>query len=101
MTFNDSNQMNSRKQVSNGYDDTSTGDEQIRPVVSFSSRRSWMEPPWGVLDWSRRTDTTAGNPGLVQEDEWMMRRTEDEDNTLGMTQKVSDSINAKVKGENQ
>ncbi len=47
--------MNSRKQVSNGYDDTSTGDEQIRPVVFFSSRRSWME-------------TTAGNPGLVLED---------------------------------
>ncbi len=56
MTFNDSNQMNSRKQVSNGYDDTSTGDEQIRPVVSFSSRRSWMEPPRGILDWYRRTD---------------------------------------------
>ncbi len=68
MTFIDSNQMNSRKQVSNGYDDTSTGDEQIRPVVSFSSRRSWMEPPWGILDCSRRTDTTAENPGLVLED---------------------------------
>ncbi len=33
MTFIDSIQMNSRKQVSNGYDDTFTGDEQIRPVV--------------------------------------------------------------------
>ncbi len=54
MTFNDSNQMNSLR--SNGYDDTSTGDEQIRPVVSFSSRRSWMEPPRGILDWYRRTD---------------------------------------------
>ncbi len=41
--------------MSNGYDDTSTGDEQIRPVVSLSSRRSWME-------------TTAGNPGLEQAD---------------------------------
>ncbi len=55
MTFIDSIQMNSRNQVSNGYDDTSMGDEQIRPVVSFSSRRSW-------------TETTAGNPGLEQED---------------------------------
>ncbi len=78
MTFNDSNQMNSRKQVSNGYDDTSTGDEQIRPVVFYSSRRSWME-------------TTAGNPGLVLEDGRMMTRTED--NTLGMTQKVSNFNN--------
>ncbi len=59
--------------MSNGYDDTSTGDEQIRPVVFLSSRRSWME-------------TTAGNPGLVLEDGRMIRRTEDEDNTLGMTQ---------------
>ncbi len=33
--------------------------------------------------------TTAGNPGLVLEDGRMMRRAEDEDNTLGMTQKVS------------
>ncbi len=89
MTFNDSNQMKSRKQVSNGYDDTSTGAEQIRPVVSFSSRRSWMEPPRGILDWSRRTDTTAGNPGLVQEDK---------DNTLRMTQKVSDIYNSASQG---
>ncbi len=37
MMFNDSNQMNSRKQVSNEYDDTTTGDEQIRPVVFYSS----------------------------------------------------------------
>ncbi len=58
-----------------------------------------MEPPRGILDWSRRTDTTAGNPGLVLEDGQAMRRTED--NTLGMTQNVSDSINDKVKGENQ
>ncbi len=42
--------MNSREQVSNGYDDTSTGDEQIRPVVFLvpgdrgwnHSRESWM-----------------------------------------------------------
>ncbi len=83
VTFNDSNQMNSRKQVSNGYDDTSTGDEQIRPMVSFSSRRSWMEPPRGILDWCRRT-----------EGRWGGQRTEDEDNTLGMTQKVSDIYNS-------
>ncbi len=56
MMFIDSIQRNSRKQVSNGYDDTSMGDEQIRPVVFYSSRRSWME-------------TTAGNPGLVLETE--------------------------------
>ncbi len=56
MTFIGSNQMNSRKQVRNGYDDTSTGDEQIRPGISFSSRRSWMEPPRGILDWCWRTD---------------------------------------------
>ncbi len=115
MTFNDSNQMNSRKQVSNGYDDTSTGDEQIRGILQFQEivdgttagnpglkqedgyhrGQSWTGaggriPPRGILDWSRRTDTTAGNPGLVQEDGQAMRRTEDEDNTLGMTQKVSE-----------
>ncbi len=71
MTFNDSNQMNSRKQVSNGYDDTSTGDEQIRPG--------------GILQFQEIVDgTTTGNPVLVQENGWTMRRTED--NTLGMTE---------------
>ncbi len=70
--------MNSKKQMSNGYDDTVTGDAQIRPVVSFSSRKSWME-------------TNTGNPGLEQEDGSERRKTEDEDNTLGMTQKVSES----------
>ncbi len=35
--------------------------------------------------------TTAGNPGRVTEDGQAMRRTEDEDNVLGMTQKVSQS----------
>ncbi len=38
-------------------------------------------------------DTTAGNPGLVQEDGWTMRRTDDEDNMLGMAQKVSERYN--------
>ncbi len=80
MTFIDSNQRNSRKQVSNGYDDTSTGDEQIRPVVFLSSRRLWKE-------------TNARNPGLEQEDGSERRRTEDEEDTLGMTQKVSISHN--------
>ncbi len=88
MTFINSDQMNSRKQASNRYDETSMGDEQIRPVVSFSSRRSWMEPPRGILDW-------------VREDGQAMRRTEDEDNTLGMTQKVSEWIKNNDKGEKQ
>ncbi len=44
-------------------------------------------------------ETNTGNPGLEQED-GSERRTEDEDNTLGMTQKVSESQqNNKVKGE--
>ncbi len=51
--------------MSNGYDDTSTGDEQIRPMMFYSSRRSLM-------------GTTAGNPGLEQEDGSERRRTEDE-----------------------
>ncbi len=34
-------------------------------------------------------DTNAGNPGLEQEDGSERKRTEDEDDTLGMTQKVS------------
>ncbi len=41
-----------------------------------SFRRSWKE-------------TNAGNPGLEQEDGSERRRTEDEEDTLGMTQKVS------------
>ncbi len=62
--------------MSNGYVDTSTGDEQIRPMTFSSARRSWM-------------GTTAGNPGLEQGDGSERRRTEDEEGTLGMTQKVS------------
>ncbi len=89
MTFINSNQMNSRKQVSNGYDETSMGDEEIRLVVFYSSRRWWME-------------TTAGNSGLVLEDGRMMRRTEDEDHMLGMTQKVSTFHNrAKTMGRTE
>ncbi len=38
-----------------------------------------MEPPWGILD-----------------DGQAMRRTEDEDNMLGMTQKVRDGINTTI-----
>ncbi len=45
-------------------------------------------------------ETNTGNPGLEQEDGSERRRTEDEDNTLGMTQKVSESQQYnKVKGE--
>ncbi len=44
-----------------------------------SSRRSWKE-------------TNTGNPGLEQED-GSERRTDDEEDTLGMTQKVSISHN--------
>ncbi len=61
--------------MSNEYDDTSTGDEQIKPMMFYSSRRSWM-------------GTTAGNPGLELGDGSARRRTEDEEGTLGMTQKV-------------
>ncbi len=49
--------MNSRKQVSNGMMILLW---VIRPVVSFSSRRSWMEPPRGILDWCWRTDWRRG-----------------------------------------
>ncbi len=45
-----------------------------------SSRRSWKE-------------TNAGNPGQEQEVGSERRRTEDEEDTLGMTQKVSISLN--------
>ncbi len=62
--------------MSNGYDDTSTGDGQIRPMMFYSSRRLWM-------------GTTAGNPGLEQGDGSKRRRTEEKEDTLGMTQKVS------------
>ncbi len=39
--------------------------------------------------------------GWEMEDGLAKRRTEDEDNTLGMTQKVSQSIKHKNKGEKQ
>ncbi len=71
--------------MSNGYDDTSTGDEQIRPMMFYSSRRSWM-------------GTTAGNPGLEQGDGSERRRTEDEEDTLGMTQKVSNLTTEQSQG---
>ncbi len=50
----------SRKQVSNGYAETSTGDEQFRSVLSYGSRRSWMEPLWGILDGIWRRDRRRG-----------------------------------------
>ncbi len=68
--------MNSREQVSNGYDDTSTGDEQIRSMVSFQFQE--------IVDGDKH-----GDPGLEQEDGSERRRTEDEDDMLGMTQTVS------------
>ncbi len=45
--------------------------------------------------------TTAGNPGRVMDDGQAMRRTEDEDNTLGMTQKVSETNQHNDNGERQ
>ncbi len=42
-----------------------------------------------------------GDPGWEMEDGQAKRRTEDEDNTLGMTQKVSQSITHNNKGEKQ
>ncbi len=51
-----------------------------------SSRRSWKE-------------TNAGNPGLEQEDGSERRRTEDEEDTLGMTQTVSISHNRAMSRE--
>ncbi len=50
----------SRKQVSKGYAETSTGDEQFRSVLSYGSRRSWMEPLWGILDGIWRMDRRRG-----------------------------------------
>ncbi len=44
--------------------------------------------------------TTVGNPGWDMEDGQAKRRTEDEDNTLGMTQKVSQA-NTNNKGKKQ
>ncbi len=45
--------------------------------------------------------TTVGDPGWEMEDGQAKRRTEDEDKTLGMTQKVSESIIHNDKGEKQ
>ncbi len=84
--------MNSRKQVSNGYDDTSTGDEQIRPVVAFSSRRSWMEPPWGVLDWSRRRDPTLKRSEIVSVTEHLRRDDDNPSEDLRGMPTISDYI---------
>ncbi len=45
--------------------------------------------------------TTVGNPGWDMEDGQVKRRTEDEDNTLGMTQKVSKALKHNNNGETQ
>ncbi len=70
--------MNSRKQVSNRYDDTLEGEEQIRQIVSFQVQE--------IVDGDRRGV-------LEQEDVSERRRTEDEEETLRMTQKVSNQYN--------
>ncbi len=60
--------------MSNGYDDTFKGDEQIRPMVSFQFQE--------IVDGYKRGETWTGTGGWIGEEE-------DEDDTLGMTQKVS------------
>ncbi len=56
-------------------------------MMFYSSRRSWL-------------GTTTGNPGLEQGDGSERRRTEDEDeeDTLGMTQKVSNLTTEQSQG---
>ncbi len=72
-----SSQMNSRKQVSNRYDDTLEGEEQIRQIVSFQVQE--------IVDGDRR--------GVLEQEDVSERRTEDEEETLRMTQKVSNQYN--------
>ncbi len=73
MTFNDSNQMNSRKQVSNGYDDTSMGDEQIRPwYPSVPGDRGWNHrgESWtGAGNGYHRGESWTGAGGRIDEEE--------------------------------
>ncbi len=52
--------MNNTEKVSNGYDDTSTGDEQIRSMVSFQFQEIVDETNTGILDWNRRKDQRGG-----------------------------------------
>ncbi len=53
--------MNSRKQVSNGFDDTLEGDEQIRPMVSFQVQE--------IVDGDRRGGSWTGTGGWIGEEE--------------------------------
>ncbi len=46
--------------MGNGYDDTSTGDEQIGQMMFYSSRRSWMGTTAGLLAWNREMDPRGG-----------------------------------------
>ncbi len=64
--------------MSNRYDDTLEGEEQIRQMVSFQVQE--------IVDGDRRRV-------LEQEDVSERRRTEDEEETLRMTQKVSNQYN--------
>ncbi len=59
----------SRKQVSDGYPETSTGDEQFRSVLSYGSRRSLIEPLWGILDGIWRMGRRRGGLGTRTGDE--------------------------------
>ncbi len=59
--FNNSMQMNSRKQVSNEFDDTLEGDEQIRPMVSFQVQE--------IVDGDRRGGSWTGTGGWIGEEE--------------------------------
>ncbi len=47
--------MNSRKQVSNGFDDSLEGEEQIRPMVSFQVQE--------IVDGDRRGGSWTGTGG--------------------------------------
>ncbi len=61
VTFIDSIQMNSREQVSNGYDDTSTGDEQIRSMVSFQFQE--------IVEGDKRGESWTGTGGRMDDEE--------------------------------
>ncbi len=69
--------------MSNRYDETLEGEEQIRQMVSFQVQE--------IVDGDRRG---VGYSGVEQEDVSERRRTEDEEETLRMTQKVSNQYNS-------
>ncbi len=53
--------MKSREQVSNGYDDTSTGDEQIRSMVSFQFQE--------IVEGDKRGESWTGTGRWIREEE--------------------------------